>query len=267
MNYNILTEESALDSFNSLMGYVGEEYFDKIIIRGGCDIDEFLDSHLQDIKEIDISDMSYTGIHITTSPNKCQGILENGVISLREVLKADSFLSKLLGRYGLSFDLDKDIMIYRGESYDVNYSHYDGERNSPIKEISRKLCNDPQVNGFFHIKNIENYGSNIHERPEFLYTLSRFDPRFIEAENEWKKACQAYSIQFKVSFEQIAWFTFYEQQYEFYDDEDRWRLKKRLLTYAFEEMSVFGSGLDNVHIYLNPQEKIRSEQIVSITAI
>ena len=55
--------------------------------------------------------------------------------------------------------------------------------------------------------------------------------------------------------------------YEFYDDEDRCELKKRLLTYAFEEMSVFGSGLDEVHIYLNPQEKIRPEQIVSITAI
>lgn len=267
MNYNILTKESALDSFNSLMGYVGEEYFDKIIIRGGSDIDEFLDNHLQDVREIDIRDMTYTGIHITTSPNECQEILRNGVISLREVLRTDSLLSQMLYRYGLSFDLEKDIMIYRGESYDVDYSHYQGERNSPIKEIARKLCNDYQVNGFLHIENIEDYGTYIHERPEFLYTLSRFDPRFAVAEREWKNTSQAYSIKFIVSFEQISWFTFYEQQYEFYDDEDRCELKKRLLTYAFEEMSVFGSGLDEVHIYLNPQEKIRPEQIVSITAI
>lgn len=267
MNYSILTEESALDSFNSLLGFVGEEYFQRIIIQGGSDIDEFLEKQQQVIKEIDISDMTYTGIHVTTSPNQCQEILDNGIVNLREVLKADSLFSQMLGCYGLSFDLEKDIMIYRGKPYDVNYSHYNGKPNSPIKAIARKLCNDPQVNGFFHIKNIENYGSYIHERPEFLYTLSKFDPRLVEAENEWKKTSQPYSIQFKVTFDQIAWFTFYDYEYEFYDDGDRCELKKWLLRNAFDEMCIFGSGVDEVYIYLDVQSRIRPEQIVNITAI
>lgn len=143
MNYDIRTPDLAFETFHKLMSYKNGEFINRVVLECSNDLDVFIQQNIDYIKSLDISNLRFIGFHVTTSTDFCSDIRSNGIRSLRKVLSEKNALSNFLLDYGLEFDMSRNLMIYNGKIYDVNYSNYSNLEDSALKNISHKLCYDP----------------------------------------------------------------------------------------------------------------------------
>lgn len=74
----------------------------------------------------------------------------------------------------------------KGNSYDIDYEKYRNHHfltglDEKLDRVAHRVYYDFCVNGFMANDNVYNYGTNIHERPEFLMTLGEVKLRAIES--------------------------------------------------------------------------------------
>ena len=85
----------------------------------------------------------------------------------------------------------------------IDYEHYRGRQfltgnEEVLDRIAHRVFFDYCVNGFLVNDNVFNYGTRIHERPEFLMSLSDLLPDARKIEQYWETHAESYRVDFFV---------------------------------------------------------------------
>ena len=123
--------------------------------------------------------------HIIGALDDCKEIQKKGLMNLQEVLSNDTILNRQLNDVGIKFNIQEKTVNCNGKVYDIDYEQYCGrsslsETEKKLRDIAYRVYYDFCVNGFLLNDNVYDYGTDIHERPEFLMTLGHLFP---EAKN------------------------------------------------------------------------------------
>ena len=86
-------------------------------------------------------------------------------------------------------------------------------------------------------------------------------------EREWKSSCVGYEIKYKARFDEFEWYSFYDNEYGFYDDgeNNRLELKKKLLSSALN--IAYSECSRDMYAYMKLETEIKNEQILECTRI
>lgn len=273
MLFDIRTHASAINFLQEFLqtDFASIEY--EYIVEDNLDFNIFWAKWLDQISSISIDEIKYLAFHVTSSSNDCLEIKSNGIKNLQSVLSEKTNLKSKLQEYGVRFDIENKLLFYRQQEINIDYDKYKGHFDlSPfekrIERVAHKIYYDFQVDAFFLNCDISNYGTRIHQRPEFLYNLVNLFPELKDMENEWIDASKGYIVTFHASFDQFAWFTFYEQDYEYQDDlEKKLKLKKWLVSRAISRIFDPPSDYSKVFAYMKPEIIILPNQIIEFQEI
>lgn len=190
---------------------------------------------------------------------------------MQTILTEQTTLSNLLLENGVKFDVKNKTLNVDGKVIDIDYDKFKGRfglshEKEYIREVARKIYYDSQVNAFFSIDDIVRYGTDIHRRPEFLLNLSNLVPGIKEVEKNWRNKSRGYVVTFLAEFDQFAWFTLYDYEHEYWDDEEsRLEHKKWLINKAVSRS--FDHGASEIFAYMGSGVTIRPEQVTDFTLL
>lgn len=274
MIFDIRTPDSAYDFILDFLGITGETFVMKYCEECKSNIDAFIDEYYNEIEDKGISGLKIMAFHILGSLDNCQEIKRNGLINLQKVLSRDTLLHKLLLKAGVDFDIDRRIVKYEGVEYDIDYERYREEHFlSPeeviLKDIGYRVYYDFCVNGFLYNDNAKNYGTDIHERPEFFNRLTDVFPAAKTLENYWKSNSVGYCIDFYATPEQIHEFTYGVDlknisEYDMQFIDLKMELKKWMLSLACSRTL---NQCEMKCLYIKEDTDIPFSQIVSISKL
>lgn len=271
--FDIRTPDSAFEFIQDFFKITGSEFIDKYIIECNHSIDEFWDKHLEYIDSVDIDSLKYKVLHITSNWNECSEIKSSGIKNLQKVLSEQNELSSLLLKYGIRFDVDNKVLIVQNKTINIDYDKYRGKYGlssyeKKIERVAHKIYYDFQVNGFFSNNDVLDYGTEIHIRPEFLLNLTELLPHIKEVEDIWRKKSKGYIVTFLADFEQFTWYSFYDQEYQYWDDkENKHQLKKWIISKAISRSFDGVDSHSEIFAYMGAATVIKPEQITDFREI
>ncbi|WP_411677857.1 hypothetical protein [Caproicibacter sp.] len=275
MTFNISSPNEAFDCLLDFLGLSGSDYIHEYYIECDADNNRFLEKHSDKLEAMDLEDVAFLVLHVTSNYDQCKNIKEHGVKNLQEVLSEDTPLNNFLMVHGLTFDVQAKRMIWNDLEYNIDYDSYRDksynlskiEKN--IKEIGRKIYFDNQINGFFYTQDAKKYGTNIHLYPEFLFTISNLAPELSHIKDEWSAKCQGYLLYMLVNFNQLAWYSFacYTDKYDFDDDKlDNWSQLKNWMWSLAIDVANSNISLDK-YAYMKQNTVINPDQIMDVIKI
>lgn len=249
-----------------------DEYLTELIIKCENDFEQFWKRNIDKISDVNISDLQIIAFHVVGALDDCKDIRENGLMNLQEVLKRDTVISGMLSHYGLIFDIENKILNCNGEKYDIDYEKYRGRRflselDEKLDRIAYRVYYDYCVNGFLLNDNVKDYGTSIHERPEFLITLVGLSQKVEELDEFWRNHSKSYVVNFYATLEQVHRFNFNldehrDPPYEDWNElDDDMKVKKWMLSYAIDRAN---NNLDMQCLYVRDEIIIPPNQIESI---
>lgn len=275
MVFDLRTCDSAYDFVLEFMGMTSREFFQNYYVDSNKDFEDFWGNNNPRIKKANISDLRIMGFHVLGSLDDCEEIKTKGLWNLQKVLGNDTMLSRMLKKEGIIFNIS-DKLLYCGKTkYDIDYDHYKNkefltETEIILDTISHRVFYDYCINGFLVCDNIFDYGTQIHERPEFLMRLSELLPGAQKIEEYWKAHSISYKVNFYVTVDQVQRFNFeLDEQNDppydgwFYLDEEM-KIKKWLLNHAINRAY---DELHQEYLYLKDSVIVPSEQIMSYEKI
>jgi hypothetical protein len=266
--FDISTPDSAFKFIQDFFQISGSEFIHKYIIESKSNFDMLWERNFNYIEAIDITDLKYKVLHVTSNWDDCSEIKTKGLYNLQRVLSEQTTLSKLLSEHGVQFDIKNKVLYYYGKEFDIDYDKYRGkygltQKEEYLEEVARKIYFDPQINGFFAVDNVYGYGTNIHRRPEFLMNLVNLFPHLKEVEKLWCEKSKGYIVSFIADFNQFAWFSFYDNEDEYYEDKDsRLKLKEWIISKAVRRSFDHGNTGTEIYAYMKIDTIIQPDQIV-----
>lgn len=272
MIFDISTPDSAWNFVKELFNVSGSEFIDDYAVECGADYDVYWDKHLEYIKSINIDNMWYKALHVTSSIDGCQEIRTEGIKGLKAVLSEENSFSELLKENGIIFDLKAKILFVDDETYNMDYCALCNQsmvtqKDRYLKEIARRINVDSQINAFFAVDSIENYGTEIHHRPEFLMDITNFLPHKRNIEKIWIRKSEGYVVTYLAQFKDFAQFTFSISDEEHDKDTDSvLRLKKWLIEIAISRAHS-SIATDQVFAYMEKDIIIKPNQIIDIVKL
>lgn len=272
MDFDLRTCDAAYYFVLDFMGMTPDEYITERIINCENDFETFWSRNIERIKSVDISGVRLMAFHVVGSLDECCEIKENGLMNLQNVLSTETILKKLLEKAGVTFDIPNKLVRYKGNSYDIDYEKYKDHHfltgiDEKLDRVAHRVYYDFCVNGFMANDNVFNYGTNIHERPEFLMTLGELFPQAEKLENFWRTKAKSYRVDFYASVEQVHRFNFELDEYrdppyeDWYDLDDDMKLKKWMLSHAIDRAH---DDLGMTILYVRDDVTIPANQIISI---
>lgn len=268
--FDIMSSDSAYGFLLDTLGLQPGELIMEYLVECDRDIDLFLERNGHRLDKLDIQDVRFVAFHVTGSLDDCQEIKESGIRNLQYVLSHDTMLSSLLRRGDITFDIENRIMCVNGRTFDIDYEHYKGRRfltpeEKLLESIAHRIYYDFCVDGFWANDDIEGYGTDIHERPEFISKLIKMSPKAKRLDAFWRSKSKPYKIIFYATLEQIHKFTFgLEKNYEPYTENEQETIKNWMLRMALDQ--AFDPGGEH-YIYIRDNEYIPSEQIIRCDAL
>lgn len=254
--YGFLLETLEMQPSDLIMEY---------LVECGKDADLFCERNRHLLDKLDLQDVRFVAFHVTGSLDDCQEIKETGIRNLQYVLSHNTMLSRLLKRGDITFDIENRIMCVNGRLFDIDYEHYRGRHLlSPEEErldsIAHRIYYDFCVDGFWVNDDIEGYGTDIHERPEFISKLIRMSPKAEQLDAFWRSKSKPYKIIFYATVDQIHKFTFgLEKNYDPYTKDEEETIKNWMLCMALGQ--AFDPGGEQ-YIYIRDNEYISPKQII-----
>jgi hypothetical protein len=177
----------------------------------------------------------------------------------------------MLKSYGLYFDVKRRLLLYKGKEYNVDYDWYRHNDYSMLpqkylKPIAHRVYYDYCVNEFMMNDDVFSYGTNIHERPEFMLKLSNAFPELKKMEEDWVERSQSYKVNFYTTIDQIHRFNFdlNDAQEELTDDEIE-QIKRWMVSRAIDRAN--SDLFSEVFLYVKDEIDIPPEQITSCEEI
>lgn len=270
-NFDLRSADSAYDFLLTFFGMSGQEYIEELIINSHNDFNEFWERNAARVKNVNIQDIRVWGFHVVGSLDECREIRSHGLKNLQRVLSEDTQLHRMLKSYGVDFCIQKRLLMYKGEKYNIDYDWYrHNDYSMPpdkyLKPIAHRVYYDYCVNGFMMNDDVFSYGTNIHERPEFIMKLSDAFPDLKKMEDEWAELSKSYKVNFYATIDQIHHFNFdlNETQEELTDDEIE-QIKRWLVSYAIDRAN--SDLFSGVFLYVKDEIDIPPEQITSCEEI
>lgn len=236
--------------------------------------DEFIESQIDNLINWDIINTEFAIIHVTSNKDNCEEIKEKGIVNLQRALTEDTELYRFLQCYDIKFNIENATMTVGDDQYNINYDYYRNlnrygleKEKKKLKDISRKIYSDYQINGFLFTEDVKRYGTYIHERPEFIYNIDNFLMNGDKLSKEWAKAYLGYKIKFKTKIESFKWYSFYENEDDFKEDNENnfTELKKKLISLAMDVS--FSEISRDIYVYMNDEVKICGNQFLEYERI
>ena len=203
-----------------------------------CNAVNFLNDNNIELEKTQRNNLQLVVQHVTTSFDECHSLKKYGILNLQQSLTMETAIKQYLESFDISFDILNKWMSVKGEKVDTEYKSDDigllsDSQKHRICRVAHKLYYDYQISGFFCMENETAYGGRVHERPEFLSNLKNlFKANIIE--DQWKKSIKPYLITFKAGLDSFAWYSFYNNKYEYEEDYfekeelKRWLIQKAL---------------------------------------
>lgn len=202
MLFDIRTPDTAYYFLQEFLGVPFQDFIREYIIECNSDFDEFWNRWVDRVQNINIDDLEYIALHVTSNNDNCLEIKTNGIKNLQLVLSEATNLKALLLAHGIRFDIEKKLLYADQRVIDIDYEKYRGQYGlSPIEKkierVAHKIYYDYQVNAFFSNNDVCDYGTLIHQRPEFLYNLIELFPQLKAIEDEWIEKNKGYIITYQ----------------------------------------------------------------------
>ena len=275
MNFDLRTCDSAYYFVLEFLGMSPDNFITEFNIECEDDFDKFWRKNLERIKAVDISDIKVMAFHVTGSLDACAEILSNGLMNLQQVLVNDTLLHQLLDKSGIVFNLKEKNLSCNGKIYDIDYEHYRNHHllhgiDKKLSQIAHRVFYDFCVNGFLANDHVLNYGTFIHERPEFLMTLGQLFPEAEKLEQYWMDNSKSYRVDFYATLSQVQRFNFEldEDRDPPFEDwieiDDELKIKKWMLSHAIDRAT---DGLSEQYLYIKDDVVIPANQIVEISEL
>ncbi|MUG46314.1 hypothetical protein [Paenibacillus woosongensis] len=252
---------------NILMNYV-------ICNCNEIDVNDFCEVHGINLNEVETDHLTYVASHVTTCTDELESIKKHGLMNLQLALTLSTPLNIYLRSHGIEFDIGNQIMRVGSESYDVSYNSdsYNGfldseSFKSKLKDIGHKLFYDNQISAFLAMEGDKEYGGYVHQRPEFLFNVSKVSKRNLEY--DWTKKSKAFVLEYEEKFENFEWFTFYENEDEYHDDYFRNEHKKWLISKSLYRLwnDFFYNDVKEEYAYMKSSYVIPWKNIINIREI
>lgn len=264
--YDITNPDAAYEWLYSVLDMKRGDFISDYVLESRNDFDTFFVRHLKEAERLDIDQLEFVAIHVTTNGDDCAEIKKNGLKDLQKVLQEETELSMFLKKRGIWFDIPSKIMHIDDKNFDIDYKKYTNwdrmiKQVDALYSIGRKIFYDHQVNGFLFSKDVYDYGT-IHEAPEFLLTLSEFDRDTVGINDEWAAASKPYVIKYRAKITEFEYYTFYEGQEDYLQDyHNGWiGLKKTLFQKAVR--GAFSELSSDVYAYMKPERIIEPARII-----
>lgn len=264
--YDITNPDAAYEWLYSVLDMKRGDFISDYVLESRNDFDTFFVRHLKEAERLDIDQLEFVAIHVTTNGDDCAEIKKNGLKDLQKVLQEETELSMFLKKRGIWFDIPSKIMHIDDKNFDIDYKKYTNwdrmiKQVDALYSIGRKIFYDHQVNGFLFSKDVYDYGT-IHEAPEFLLTLSEFDRDTVGINDEWAAASKPYVIKYRAKITEFEYYTFYEGQEDYLQDyHNGWiGLKKTLFQKAAR--GAFSELSSDVYAYMKPGRIIEPARII-----
>lgn len=263
--FDVTSSDKAYGFLLDVLGLKSDDLVMEYLVECGRDIDLFLERNAHRLATLNINDVRFVGFHVTASLDDCREIKESGLKDLQYVLGHNTVLSRLLKQSGITFDIENRVMCVNGRSFDIDYEHYRGRRfftpeEKYIDDIAHRIYYDFCIDGFLVNDNIEEYGTYIHERPEFLSKLIKMSPKAKRLDEFWRSQSTPYKVFFYATVDQIHKFTFgLEKNYDLYTDSEQESIKNWMIRMAIDQ--AFDPGGEH-YIYIRDYQHIPPEQII-----
>lgn len=248
MIYDIRTSEKALNTLVELTG-VTKDIWTKHVSK--TKEYQYTEELIKDVVTrygklpSNYRDFDFIYFHVTTSKNGCQSIRKNGIFDLCMAYECmDSELRMFLDNHGISIDLRRKLLIYKGDEYDISYAYGDRVPREGTKEyacwsIGRKFYFDYTTCGFLSVWDRNPYGGQIHRRPEILMDIDNL--LSLNLSREWRTTFKPFEVVAKVSGENIV--------YPYYDSDNEEDKVLCYLTKAFD--NAFGEPFEEIVLLKN----------------
>lgn len=273
MLFDIRTPDTAFDFLQEFLGITYEDFIDEYVIKCDENFDKFWYRWVDHINTINIDDLEFIVFHVTSNDNNCLEIKTNGIKNLQFLLSENTGLNSFLIEHGIQFDIENKILYADKKEIDIDYEKYRGRFDltsfeKKLELLAHKIYYDYQVNGFFSKNNITNYGTDIHKRPEFIKNIIESFPQFKKIQDDWIQKSKGYIVTYHATFDQFAWFSFYEKKETYIDDlSNKLQLKKwMLLQIVYRSFEKLNSNSE-VFAYMGPEIIILPEQIIDYQEI
>lgn len=270
-NFDLRTPDSAYDFLLTFFNMSGQEYIEELIINSDNDFEKFWDRNAARVNNISMDSIRIWGFHVVGSLDECREIRSQGLRNLQKVLSGDTLLSRMLKSNGVFFDVKRHLLFYKGEEYNVDYDWYrHNDYSMPpekyLEPIAHRVYYDYCVNGFMMNDDIFSYGTNIHERPEFMMKLSDAFPDLKNLEDEWAEHSKSYKVNFYAKIDQLHRFNFdlNETQEELTNSEIE-QIKRWMVSRAIDRAN--SDLFSEVFLYVKDEIDIPPEQIISCEEI
>lgn len=263
--FDITSSDNAYGFLLDVLGLQPDDLIMEYLVECGKNIDLFVERNGYRLDELNLQDVRYVAFHVTGSLDDCQEIKENGIRDLQYVLSHNTMLSRMLKRGDIAFDIENRTMHVSGRTFDIDYEHYKGlsfltPEEEYLDSIAHRIYYDFCVDGFWANDDIEGYGTDIHERPEFISKLIKMSPKAKRLDAFWRSKSKPYKIFFYATVDQIHKFTFgLEKNYDPYTESEQEVIKNWMLCMALDQ--AFDPGGEH-YIYIRDYEYIPPEQII-----
>lgn len=139
------------------------------------------------------------GYHVTTQPDECCGIRENGLKPLPELLTEDYPLGRAVRDAGIVFDFDsQSIYVKNGsEARKLNLSRFDNHESRLLLRLDR----DAGISAFLSCPSYKEYGIEFEKQPEILRTLSYVLEKPVAS--DWCEKTKPFIVHFRVSLNAV----------------------------------------------------------------
>lgn len=245
-------------------------------------LEDFLNTLQVNLEEMNVEDITFAGIHITTNNDNCASIKKYGLLNLRQALTMDTPIKRFLKDWGIQFhfndDFTPDIVtftgIHNGELIKEVFSIEDFSKTFKgySSLIHTKLTSSSHypINAFLFINDYKSYGGNVHDIPEFISHFGNSLPTndFIDA---WKKDRKSYAIKFYADFDTCNVTTLLPHSTNLKEDilNDYEEIKKALLKKCIETSinHIHQQDQSKIYLYMKPEAIIPYGDIYEIIDI
>ena len=240
MNYDIQSVDHASEFLTAVTGDTLEALLQSWFICGE-DIDKFIKLYSTQIANWDIETTDFVIKHVTSSCCELKDIRVHGILYLPDVIKADTFLSRLLNKADFVIDVDAHKLNTAGQEYELDWDALHEQPWSALFreeliQISRTLYHD-YTSTFLHCANPFAYGNGLGRHPEFMDYFARIPPNGKKIMQYWDTHSKGFLITAKVPFSKASHVPFdIEKETVFIEDANNGykRCKKYLIQKACE---------------------------------
>ena len=267
MDLDLLNTKSAYEFALWMTDLRADEFTMEYIVNCNRDFDVFWNTIKDRTIDIDVNDIKIVAFHVLGSLDNCSEIKEYGLHNLQYVLSENTVLNRLLKENGIEFDIANRIMVCDNVKYNIDYDHYKNLRfknkmDKQLESIAHRIYYDFCVNGFLVCDDVKRYGTDIHERPEFLQTLLEISQNGIDVDCYWRNNHTSYIVTFFAYIDQIHKFQFNLEDNNFeYTEDELWTIKRWMLSLAIDRAY---DELNEEYLYIRDNMYIPPEQIIKI---